>query len=283
MLVTMTVSPTRCGFAPILFAGDIARGLTEASRLGFDAVELNLRDSRVLDQDGLIARLQALRLPVSAIATGQSAHTDGLSLYHRDPAIVGGALDRLCGHIDFAARLGCALIVGSIRGRIAGEGREADRIRETGLEAIRDCAAYARERGVTVLLEPINRYETNVLNTVQECLVAIEQTGADNLRLLLDTFHMNIEEASLEESFRLAGGRLGYVHLVDSNRRAPGMGHLDFARLLQVMNETGYNGFLGLEILPEPADIAAAERGIRHVRTLLSRVGAAARGGEEER
>ncbi len=273
MRITMTVSPTRCGFGPILFAGDLEQGLAEAGRLGYDGVELNLRDSRALDQGALMARLEELGLFVGAIATGQTWITDGWSLYHPDGAAVRKALDRLQGHIDFAARLGCMVITGGIRGRIAAGAADPAGIRERGLAALRECAAYAADRGVTLLLEPINRYETDLVNTTEEGLELIDRTGAGNIKLLLDTFHMNIEDPSIEDGFRRAGARLGYVHLVDSNRRAPGLGHLDFARLLKVLDGMGYDGILDFEVLPLPSDRFAAERAIGYVRGLMCGLG----------
>ena len=120
-----------------------------------------------------------------------------------------------------------------------------------------------------MLLEPINRYETNVINTVEQGLEFIERTGLGSLKLLPDTFHMNIEERSLENSIRMAGDKLGSLHLADSNRWAPGMGHLDFKGVLSALQEIGYQGPLGVEVLPEPDDLTAARQAITHMRHLM--------------
>jgi len=130
--------------------------------------------------------------------------------------------------------------------------------RAGAVEAIRGCAVHAAERGVTLLLEPINRYETNFVNTAAQGLAVLDEIAHPSMKLLLDTFHMNIEEPSLEEAVLAAGDRLGYVHVADSNRRAPGQGHTDFAGLVSALDKIAYEGMLVAEILPLPEDAEAA-------------------------
>ena len=125
-----------------------------------------------------------------------------------------------------------------------------------------------RESGVRIALEPINRYETTLVNNVAQGLALIDRVGADNLGLLFDTFHANIEEPSIEESLLAAGGRLFHVHVADSNRWYPGAGHLDFAQILDVVARSGYGGFVSGEFMPRPDADTAAERAIAHLRSL---------------
>jgi sugar phosphate isomerase/epimerase len=118
--------------------------------------------------------------------------------------------------------------------------------------------AAARTAGVRIALEPLNRYETPLINTAREALEFLDRLGADNLGLLLDTFHMNIEEPSIEESIRICSGRIFHFHVADSNRWYPGAGHLDFAGILQTLLATGYDGFVSGEFMAKPgADLAA--------------------------
>ena len=137
---------------------------------------------------------------------------------------------------------------------------------------MRECAVYAGRRDVLILLEPINRYETDVVNTAEQGAELIEACGCGNVKLLLDTFHMNIEEPSIEDSIRKAGEHLGYIHFADSNRHAPGMGHTAFESILETLTEIGYAGPIVLEILPWPDDEQAAVQGITCMRQLLERV-----------
>jgi len=131
-------------------------------------------------------------------------------------------------------------------------------------------AAYAAERGVELVVEPINRYETNFLNTVAEALAFLDEVAAPNVGLLFDTFHANIEEPSLAASLRAASPRLRHVHVADSNRWAPGSGHLDFAAIIATLRALGYDGWLSAEILPLPGNAEqAAAQTIAHLRPLV--------------
>ena len=134
-------------------------------------------------------------------------------------------------------------------------------------DALAECCAEAALSGVRIALEPINRYETTLVNNVAQGLALIDRVGADNLGLLFDTFHANIEEPSIEESLLAAGGRLFHVHVADSNRWYPGAGHLDFAQILDVLARSGYGGFVSGEFMPRPDADTAAQRAIAHLRS----------------
>ena len=128
--------------------------------------------------------------------------------------------------------------------------------------------AAAAQAGVRYALEPLNRYETDLIHTVADGLALIERVGAPNFGLLLDTFHMNIEEPSIDESIREAGSRIFHFHVADSNRWHPGAGHLDFAAILDTLFATGYRGFVSGEFLPIPDAETAARQGIAYLGNL---------------
>jgi sugar phosphate isomerase/epimerase len=140
------------------------------------------------------------------------------------------------------------------------------------LDCLQECARAAMEEGVRLAIEPINRYETDLVNTVDEGLELIRQVDVSSLGLLLDTFHMNIEEPDIEESILRAGKHLFHFHLADSNRRHPGAGHLDFTSICNVLKSTGYTGWVSGEFLPYPDADTAAERGIKYLRPILDSV-----------
>jgi sugar phosphate isomerase/epimerase len=270
MQISLCVCPEKTPSAPLLFSGDLEAGMKAARDYGYDGVELNLLDSSAIHQDLLMERLDKLDLTAFAIATGRSYTTDGLSLYSRDDSNRRRAVGRLKAHMDFASRLKCMTIIGGIRGQLSSDRSEWSVQLEAGMEALKDCVAYAEEKNVTLLLEPINRYETGVVHTVEEGLSLIETLGTDSMKLLLDTFHMNIEERSMEESLVQAGPLLGYVHFADSNRLAPGQGHIDFPKMVSTLDRLGYTGVIGIEVLPEPDDHEATRQAIRFLRPLLS-------------
>jgi sugar phosphate isomerase/epimerase len=264
----LSLSPTRSKFGPLLFSGDLLQGLEVAKKLGYAGVELSLLDSAAVDQPWLMDQLAKLGLNVFAIATGQTYVTDGYALYSSVEKDRRLTVQRLHGHIDFAAKLGSAVIIGGIRGKIGSFGDQFHQDLKQGKLALQTCLEYAEKMGVSLLLEPINRYETNIINSVDDGLQFIKELGSPNLKLLPDTFHMNIEERSLAGSIMRAGAQIGYVHFADSNRLAPGWGHIDFTQVLNALEKVGYQGNIGIEVLPKPDDFSAAEQAINHLKRL---------------
>lgn len=254
----IAVSPREAAFAPLLFAGRLEQGVSKAGELGLEFIELSVRDPATIDPETVGAMIQQAGLRCSAVATGQACLADGLCLSATDPDTRRAAIDRFVAQVALAARLDAAVILGGVRGgldvrRDGAQGRRRDAVR-----AIAECAQAASDRGVQVLLEPINRYETDFVNRCEQGLELLDEAGAGEAKLLLDTFHMNIEERDVGEAIAAAGDRLGYVHMVDSNRRAPGLGHLDFGEILSALAGIGFDGPIVAEILPEPSDSEAA-------------------------
>jgi len=269
MKLSLALTPAPTIFAPLLYAGDLPRGLRRAAELGYDGVELNLRDPSAEDLDWIIAAARGHGLEIISLGTGQAYLADGLSVAAGDPAVRGRLVERLKKHVDFAARVGAQVVLGGVRGRFQGDAAERRAQYEGGLDVARQVVDYATPRGVTITLEPINRYESNFINTVEDAQAFIRDAERPALGILLDTFHMNIEEASMTGAIRQAGRWLTHVHFVDSNRRAPGMGHIDFAALIATLREVGYRGYLSGEFLPLPDDETAAACNVDTLRRLL--------------
>ncbi len=256
--LTISLSPNETVFAPLLFAGRLEQGIRTAAEAGFDAVELSLRTAQDIDVEKVRGLLQDIGLGVSGIATGQSYLHDSLSFCHPDPDVRAACVERIKSLVPIAALLDAVLIFGGIRGRFLGDRETFARQREGAIQAMREVIRLATDQGVRVVVEPINRYETNFINTAVDALTLIDEIGEPSVKVLLDTFHMNIEEADIPGALREAGSRLGYIHFADSNRRAPGQGHTDFIPILTVLSEMGYAGPIGTEILPIPDDRSAA-------------------------
>jgi sugar phosphate isomerase/epimerase len=121
---------------------------------------------------------------------------------------------------------------------------------------------------VKFAIEPINRYETTLVNTVEAGLELVDQIGLDNVGLLLDTVHMNIEEPDVLQSIRAAASKIFHFHVADSNRWYPGAGHIDFGAILMSLDSVGYEGFISAEIMPFPDSDISAARTIKHMRAL---------------
>lgn len=256
----VAVSPQDTIFAPLLFAGKLAEGLKAAAEYGFQAVEISLRSARDLSAEALGSMLDRHGLSLTAIATGQACLQDSLCLADPNPEVREAAVERLQSLIELAGCFQAYVIVGGIRGWLKGSPQEQQQTRAAVTRALRECADFAAHRGVTLLVEPINRYETNFINTVSEALGWIEEIGHPGVRLLLDTFHMNIEETDLPSVLRTASRSLAALHIADSNRRAPGYGHLDFIPILEALVEIGFEGPITAEILPLPNAEAAIKQ-----------------------
>jgi sugar phosphate isomerase/epimerase len=255
-------------FDAVAVRGGWEAAVTRLAELGFDGVELAIRDPAALDAGRVEAIVQGAGLTVPAIGTGQAFLRDGLSLSSPDPAVRQAAAARLVSHVRLAARLRSLVIVGLIRGRTDG-GREGTARRFLGaLAPVLDAAAST---GVRLVIEPINRYETDFLVTVDDTLTLIAASGAPHLGVVADTFHMNIEETTIEGALEAtaAGARLWHVHTADSNRWAPGFGHLDFAEIVKTLERVGYGDYLSAEILPKPDPDTAARRTLETLRPLV--------------
>ena len=131
-----------------------------------------------------------------------------------------------------------------------------DVVRRNFVKSLQQISAYAAERKVPVALEALNRFEgyAGFMNSVKDAVSVIEESGAENLGVLADLFHINIEDTSPDDALRRAGSRLMHVHLADSNRAAPGTGHIDFLQLLRTLRSMNYQGYLALDCVPPKPD-----------------------------
>ena len=217
--------------------------LHTVKEVGYDGVELAITDPTRLSVSEIKEALSREGLPFLSITTGQAAAKEGLSLSSSDDGVRRRAIARIQAHVRFARDFGAVVIIGSLRGTKG----DMDLL----IESLRECAKY--DPTVKLALEPLNRYESELVNRVEEALWVIEKVGADNLGILFDTFHANIEEVSLSEAIRTAGERLFHVHLADSNRFVPGYGHLDFDEVWAGLSAIAYPGALVVESLPKPS------------------------------
>ena len=270
MRLSLVVSVEETSFDAVAVRGGWESAVTRLAALGFDGVELAVRDPAAVDAGRVEEVVRGAGLAVPAIGTGQAFLRDKLSLSSPDDAVRHAASTRLLAHVRLAARLGSLVIIGLIRGRTEGGLEATTRRFLEGLRPVLDAAASAEVR---LVIEPINRYETDFLVTVDDTLALIDASGARHLGVLADTFHMNIEETTIEGALASAAARarLWHVHTADSNRWAPGFGHLDFAQIVASLDRLGYDGFLSGEILPKPDPEEAAQQTLRALRPFASR------------
>jgi sugar phosphate isomerase/epimerase len=261
--IVLSLQPS--SFSAIPFTEGVAENVVKIKKLGYDGIELAVRNPDELDLDWLISLLNESQMPVPAIGTGQVFLEEGLSFTDRNPDIRRKAIERIKSHIHMAKILETQVIIGLVRGRKTKETN--DEMADAWLrEALVECAQ--EDRSVKLVIEPINRYETDIINTVGSGLELIEKVNMKNVGLLLDTFHMNIEEPSITESIIAAREHLFHFHVADSNRWYPGAGHIDFTEVLNTLKQVNYHGFVSAEILPFPEPDTAAIKAIEHMRKL---------------
>jgi sugar phosphate isomerase/epimerase len=207
-------------------------------------------------------------LSVPAIGTGQAFGEEGLSFTHSDPRIRRKAIDRIKEQITFAKNFNAVVIIGLVRGTVKNDS-DKNQAYKNMFAAFDECASF--DENVKIVIEPINRYETNLLNTVSETLEFIDELGKSNVGLLLDTFHMNIEEPNIFESIKLAKDKIFHFHVADSNRWHPGAGHIDFKEIYETLTEVNYNGFISAEILPLPDSDTASANNISYLSDIFKK------------
>ena len=247
--IVVSIQPTK--FSALAFKEDFEKSIKKVAELGFDGAELAVRNPKDLKVEDVINIIKENDLEVPAIGTGQAYGEEGLSFSDPDEVIRKMAVERINDQIVFASNFNAQVIIGLIRGNVEESVGRAE-AEEWTIDCLRKCTEFAQEYNILLTLEPVNRYESNFINTLNEGIEFIERVGASNLRLLADTFHMNIEEVSIYDSIIQAKDFITHVHFADSNRWAPGCGHLDFAKIVQTLKKIGYQGYVSAEILPFP-------------------------------
>ncbi|HEV8290604.1 MAG TPA: sugar phosphate isomerase/epimerase family protein [Tepidisphaeraceae bacterium] len=236
---------------PFVFWDDLPAACRKAKGIGFDAVEIFPPEPAAIEVGELRQLLSENKLSLAAVGTGAGWVKHKLLLTDANAQQRKKAKEFVRGMIDFAGKFGAPTIIGSMQGRWGG-----DVTREKGLEqlaeAVGELGEYAKQYRVPLLFEPLNRYESNFVSTVEGGLDLLKRAGNDNVRLLCDLFHMNIEEQDIAASLRRAGKNLGHVHLADSNRRAAGGGHTDFVPIAKALREIGYDRFVSAEAMAGP-------------------------------
>lgn len=267
--VTISLVPEARG-GPFIFWDDLPAACGKARELGFDAVEIFPPGPDAIDINDVRKLLGDHGLSLAALGTGAGWVKHRLHLTLPEAAAREQAQAFIRSIIDAAGALGAPAIIGSMQGR---SGDEVDQNTATSYlaEALDVLGEHARQYQTRLIYEPLNRYETNMANTVEAGTRFLGRLSTDNVVLLADLFHMNIEEVNLADAIRRGGNHIGHVHFVDSNRRAAGMGHIDFAPIAAALAEIGFQGYASAEALAWPDSDAAARQTISAFRQYFRR------------
>lgn len=262
--VTISLVPQAKG-GPFVFWDGLADGCQRAAALGFDAVEIFPMTAKAIDRAQLADLLAQHRLSLAAVGTGAGWLVHKWSLTHADPVIRSQARDFIREIIDLAGTFKAPAIIGSMQGRLEGAVSRGQALGWLA-EALDDLGRHAAAQGQVLLCEPLNRYETNLLNQLADAVELLETIPARNIKILADLFHMNIEEASISKSLRASAVYLGHVHFADSNRRAIGFGHTNMLPIFKTLHSIRYEGYLSAEIFPLPDGDTAARQTVESFR-----------------
>lgn len=253
----------------VVFRG-FEKYIPRAASLGYDGVELALRRVTEIDERKLERLLTQNNLEVSCISTGQVYADGGLILTHDDSLKRTEVLQIFKEFIDLASNHGRIVNIGRVRGSIGD--RSQVQVQDRFRQIIEELCNYALAKEVILILEPVNRYECDFINTVEEGVNMIKEIGAPNLKLLPDVFHMNIEEIDVSQELLKHIDHINYLHMADSNRLAPGQGHTDFDEIFGVLEQTEYDGWISIEILPRPTPEIAASQAIEFLKPRLKKL-----------
>jgi len=256
-------------FGRIAFHGkDIKENLKVIKQLGYDGVDLFTKQIRDEDLIDIKTTIDNLNLEVPLFVAISLSH-QGVNLSDSDEKNRLESIKKFKEQIKYASIFGSKMPVGFIRGNK--EENEAESVYQKRLaSSLKELSEFADSKGVKLTLEPINRYEANTLLRVDQALDFIDKYNLDKIELLIDTFHMNIEEFSIEGAIKMAGSKIGHVHITDSNGRAPGDGHLDYKSIIKTLKEVGYDGYLTSESIPIPSPYENGRRGIENLKKFLS-------------
>jgi sugar phosphate isomerase/epimerase len=243
-----------------LFRDPIPQNVARAANLGFDGVELLIGDPATFDGDELAQALQANGISLACLNTGRMVSQFGLTLIHPDKQIMARAFVKLQELVKICHRFGCALNIGLFRGG-ALDGKPISYSKSLFVEVLQAACDEARPYGVTINFEPTNRFEINFIHTTDEGLEIVRQADRPNLGLLLDLYHMYIEDTDISESILKAREHVRHLHFSDSDRWPAGVSHgvIDFPATVALLKRIGYSGYLS-EGLVRTADVDGCAR-----------------------
>lgn len=224
--------------------GELETALDNTERLGYRLIEFSYLDPAQVDVKWLAGRIGERGLDV-AISMGLPPEGD---ISSADPAIVAHGVDILDRAVALVRDLGGTKLAGILSSAHGKQEHSLSRKGwDTSVAALSKVADRARAAGVTLNLEIVNRFESNMLNTAAQGMAYIRDTGASNVFLHLDTFHMNIEEADVGLAIRHAAGKIGYLHIGESHRGYLGTGTIDFAAIFDALVAIGWDDYVTFE------------------------------------
>lgn len=253
------------------FQGDLEHSFSRLSQIGYDGVELMTLDPSKLDWEQVRRTAEQNGLSVVLVCTGEIWGQLGLSFTDSDESVRKEAVRRVCEIIDFAAALGANVNIGRVRGQFR-DGISKEQTHAWAVDAFRAISDHAGPKNVAIALESVTLMQTNFINTLAEAAEMVDAVQRDNFKLMMDVFHLNIEEKDLYQAIRDYAKYNIHVHLADNNRRYPGHCGMDFQKVISTFREVGYDGAFCTEIFQIPDQEQAAQGAMAHLKPIFHEI-----------
>lgn len=255
--VSLSIFPAKKGM-PVLYSLATEENLKQIKDFGYDGVDLFVDDPHSEATKEAMKLLSKYELGVGVIMPAALAGM-GLFLSHQDKKIRDEAIARIKEVIALASTVSAMVSLGLVRGNVLPDEPYED-FEKRFENSCKELLDFATPLGVYLVIEPINRYEVNTMNSVKESVDFIKKVNLP-LYLMLDTFHMNIEDVDVVKTLMEALPLTKHIHFLDSNRLAPSMGHMQMEVIYRALEHAGYDGYLCLEALPKPDTYTCAKKG----------------------
>ena len=228
--------------------GDYMASAKKVKDIGFDILEIGAGDLLTMS-DAEIDALRAVSKDLGLTISSNIGPPKDKDVASKDPAVRKAGITFLTDIMKAMDRLDSRVLVGVTYTYWPNQFDDLDKpaIWARGVESIKTLGRVAQDLDIDLCLEVVNRFETLVLNTCEEGLQFCKEVDNPRVKLLLDTFHMNIEEDNLPDAFRLAGDYLGHVHVGEGNRKLPGQGHLPWDEMGKALRDIGFDGGVVME------------------------------------
>jgi len=228
--------------------GDYRFFAKKVKDLGFDILEISAGDLLTMPDSELID-LKALSKDLGIDISSNIGPPKDKDIGSKDPAVRKAGIEFLTNIMNQMDKLDSRALVGVLYTYWPCEFDDLDKpaIWARGVESVKELGKVAGDLGIDYCLEVVNRYETNILNTCEEAVQFCKEVDMDSVKMLLDTFHMNIEEDNIADAFRASEGYLGHVHIGEGNRNLPGQGSLPWDEIGKALRDINFNGGVVME------------------------------------
>lgn len=253
------------------FQGKLEHSFGKLAEFGYDGVELMTLNPLELNWDKVKRTAEKNRLNVVLVCTGEIFGQKRLSFMDKKAEVRQNAIARVKEIIDFASYLGANINIGRVRGQYCDE-LPKEVSYGYAIDAFKNISEYSGKKNVKVALETVTIMQTNFINTVEEAIKVIKDVDNENFRLMMDIFHLNIEERDMFETIKKYSDYNIHVHLADNNRRYPGSCGLNFEKIINTFMSVGYNGAYCTEIFQQPDQETAAKGAVNYLRPILDKI-----------